>query len=344
MKRRKLLAVFGCICLIVMLAVMPVLIGDAQAARKIHLRLGTNPVGSIMYVFGSGISAVVGKYTSIEIENFPEGNLVALPMFSTKECDLAISAADELHAAYIGKGPYEMLTRGKGINLRLVQLGCRIPAGQVVAEDSGIKTYEDLKGKRVCLDFGVHYALSMGSRAALYGGGLTEDDVIVMKANSVPDAARMVIEGKADACYGAVGVPIFKELDVARGARHLGIEDTPEIYKKIHKIFHGYFPMKIKPGPVGVREPIVLNGRNFSLVARPDLSDKMVYEITKSLWEHDKELGPYHPRLKDWTKKRFVARTAPAPYHPGAIKFYKEVGVWTKEMENAQEELLAKKK
>jgi TRAP-type uncharacterized transport system substrate-binding protein len=80
------------------------------------------------------------------------------------------------------------------------------------------------------------------------------------------------------------------------------------------------------------------------VVARPDLSDESAYIFTKILWENDKELGPKHPRLKDWVKDHFANTRASAPYHPGAIKFYKEVGAWTPELEKHNNDLLALRK
>ena len=348
MKGKRFIGFFICVCLFWVLAAFPLGDGHARAEKLKTLRMGSNTVGSIMYVFAGGLSSVIEKYSDLKIEVLPHGNVITFPMFATKECDMVIAASDEMDAAFRGVAVYERITEGKGVELRMMMLGTRIPAGLLVPRDTGITTTKGLKGKRVCLDFGTHYALAMGSRAALIGGGLTLKDVIPVKANGVPEAMRKVLERKAEACYGAVGVPAFRELEAARGARHLGIENTPERWKEIHKIFHGYFPMHIKPKkpgkPVGVMEPIWLVGRNFSLVCRADLSEDIVYAITKALYEHDTELGPFHPRLRDWRKERFVGTTAPAPYHPGAIRLYKEKGLWTGEMVKHQEKLFENRK
>jgi len=69
----------------------------------------------------------------------------------------------------------------------------------------------------------------------------------------------------------------------------------------------------------------------------------VAYQIVKTLWEHDKELGAIHVRLKDWTNDRFVSSKATVPYHPGAVKFYQEMGVWTGDMAKLQQNLLAQK-
>jgi TRAP-type uncharacterized transport system substrate-binding protein len=102
--------------------------------------------------------------------------------------------------------------------------------------------------------------------------------------------------------------------------------------------------MNIKKGPLTVKEDIVMVGRHFTVSARPDLSDESAYIFTKLLWENDKELAPKHPQLRDWVKDNFASTKAGAPYHPGAIKFYKEAGVWTPELEKHNQKLLAMKK
>lgn len=335
--------VFGCICMVAVMLCWGQ--RPAQAAPEI-LRFATAPVGAIMYTFGAAMSEVVENHGGPRVEVLPEMALHGLAMFGTKECDLVMMANDDLYMAYRGKSIYKAITGGKGFNVRLLMLGTRIPAGQVVAGDSGIKNYNDLRGKRVVLTFGSSVALNLGAKAALYAGGLTEKDVKVMKSATVVSACRMVINRQADACYGSVGVPIFRQLASARGGvRELGIVNTPANWKKVHAIFPGYFPMLVKPSPghPSIHEPIYLVGRNFSVVARPGLSDHAAYMFTKILWEHYKELAPKNPMLKDWTKARFVSLNASAPYHPGAIKFYKEVGAWTPAMERYNNKLLAER-
>jgi TRAP transporter TAXI family solute receptor len=339
--------IMSMLCLFAMLTLLlgPGL--NPVAAETKSLRLAANAVGSIMYAFSGGISQVVEKHSGLKLELLPQGNVTAFPMFPSEECDLVMAAADEIDAAYFGKLIYGRITGGKGVDLKVLMLGTRIPAGLLVAGDSGIKSCPDLKGKKVTLDFGTHYALRMGSRAALYGCGLSEKDVTVVKATLIPDALRKVLEGKADACYGSIGVPVFRELEAARGARHIGIEDTPEHWKKIHGIYPGYFPMTIKPSKAAfsVKDaPITLVSRHFAIVSRSTLDDDTAYTFTKTLWEHDAELAPFHPRLKDWVKKHFASKRSPAPYHPGAIRFYKEVGAWTPELEAHNQKLLAAKK
>jgi len=76
------------------------------------------------------------------------------------------------------------------------------------------------------------------------------------------------------------------------------------------------------------------------LVARVDISEAAIYEITKALYEQNAELVK-RPGLMEWKTVRFVTQEPMLPYHEGAIRFYKEVGLWTNEMEEFNRARLA---
>ena len=315
----------------------------AQAAGNKRLVLGANAANTTQYVMAAAFSTVVAKYAPITLEALAQGNVVTLPMLSTGDCDMIVAAIDELDAAYFAKGVYGRISKDKGFETRMLMMGSPIAAGFIVPGDSGITRPEQLKGKRVVTDFGTHYALNTGARASLYTSGLTESDIIIMKANLIPEAARMVIEGKADACFGSLGVPAFREIAVARGgARHLPVQEDQAGWDKAHEMFGGYYPQVIQPSEANftILEPTLMVMKNFALVGAETLDDETAYTITKILWEHDAELAPFHPDLRTWTKDIFVGTVTPVPYHPGAIKFYKEVGAWTAEVQAHNDKLI----
>ena len=139
--------------------------------------MGTGVVGALNYVFGAAICDVVEKHAGLKIENLPQGNVQTLPLLASGEMDLVFLANDELGFAYEGKGIFGKQTKDKGYDIRLLMLGMRNAASTVVPRDLGIKNYQDLKGKKVVLDFGTQQALNLGARVSLIAGGLTEKDV-----------------------------------------------------------------------------------------------------------------------------------------------------------------------
>ena len=331
--------IFLACCLVGLMALSPL----ASASAAGNLRIGSAAVGSLLYVFSAAIAEVTAKHAGIKMEVLPQGEILTLPLMATQEVDLVMIANDAQGYAYEGKGIYERQTKGKGFDLRVLMLGMRNSASTVVTGDSGFKDYQALKGKRLVLDYGTQQALNLGSRASLIAGGLTEKDVIVLKASDIPEAVRLLMEGKADAVFGGIGVPVFRELSAAKNGI-LYLEAGDKHWDDVHKISKAYFPMTVKKGPPGILKDTVLVTRNFNLASRPDLPEDTAYQIVKAVWEHDTELGPHHPQLKDWVKERFVGEQTTAPYHPGAIKFYKEQGVWSDKMQARQDELLKMKK
>jgi len=140
-------------------------------------------------------------------------------------------------------------------------------------------------------------------------------------------------------------MPIIEELNAKKGARILPLDASAEAVKRVRNFFPGY-PVSVTPGPgrTGVEKEQHLWAYDIYLIAREDLSDAAAYQVAKALWENYNELGTIHALLKKWIHEKFVTTEALVPYHPGALRFYKEKGIWTSEMEKLQEELLAKKK
>ena len=91
----------------------------------------------------------------------------------------------------------------------------------------------------------------------------------------------------------------------------------------------------------GQNKDVNLLGMNVYFMTRPDVSDETVYKVTKALLENTKEFTTYHRLARLWTLKRTMRQVA-LPFHPGAIKYFKEKGVWTSAHEANQKKLLSR--
>jgi len=83
------------------------------------------------------------------------------------------------------------------------------------------------------------------------------------------------------------------------------------------------------------------NVDDIYLVGGKDLSNDAAYAVVKALWENNKDLAAAYSALAAWRPARMVSKSAFIPYHPGAIRFFKEKGVWDKNMDELQAKLLA---
>ncbi|MBM4331405.1 MAG: TAXI family TRAP transporter solute-binding subunit [Deltaproteobacteria bacterium] len=310
------------------------------------LNIGTHPVGSFGNIMGTATATLLGKYTPMKATvKAMAGPAAWYPLVLTQEVDLGVANNWDSEKGYLGESVYEKLSRGKGFPVCLMTVGIAYAGGLVVAADSGITKYSDLKGKRVAGNIPTP-SLQLQTEAYVANGGVSWAEVKPVPVSSVAEGVKAVIEGRADASATiTIGMPVIDELHAKRGARILPFDTSAEAVKRTREKFPGY-PLKVTPGPgrTGVEKEMFLWGYDIYLVGRQDLPDEAAYLIVKALWENHKELGPVHVLLKDWVPERFVSKEALVPYHPGAIKFYKEKGVWTDEMAKLQEALLAKKK
>lgn len=319
---------------------------ESKGALPRTLTLATHPSGTFANTLGTAGAIVISKHLPIQVKVMPTmGPKEWAPMVASGEVHIGVISQLDAQRGRLGEGEFKLSTAGKGAPTTLLCCSIGTQGGVVVAETSGIKKGSDLKGKRIAMDYVGSEALRLQGRAFVANWGLDwERDVKMTSATELVDAARQVIEGRADACGAGLGASYVVEIDASRGARFLSFDPSPEAVKRLNE-FHPGIVVLVEPGPgrVGIKEPTYMHSADYYLAISEKLSDDVVYSIVKALWENDLELGKVHARLVAWKKEIFVTKTASIPYHPGAVKFYKEKGVWGAEMDKVQSQLLAKK-
>jgi len=310
------------------------------------LNLATMPPGMIVNAQGVGIADICTKYTPITIKVSTATNEMAwVPMTATKEIDLGVASSLPIRQAYLGSFVFEGIAKKAGVKsfpLRLVGGGSPLLVNFMVRGDDPAQKISDLNGRRV-VSFreGTHFDLY--TKARLANGGLTLKDVKQIPAPNPIESARAVMEGRADAGDVALGAPIVAEAAAKVKARFLPLDTSPAAIKRLKKFVEVAYVAEV-PGGIfaGVPEPQYLMHMDTVFVARDDISEDAIYEITKAIWEHNAELLK-KPGLMAWNTDKFLTTEPGIPYHEGAIKFYKEIGVWTERMDKFQKTVLAEK-
>jgi hypothetical protein len=323
------------------------LIGSAAAQEQLPrvVAIATNPIGSFFHATGVAAAKVITEHTKMKAVVKPmSGSVAWYPYMERGEMELGVLNMWDAEKGYLGESMYEKLSARKGFSIRLISATIPNSIGFIVGKDSKIRSMADLKGKRVAGNYPTP-SIQLQTEACLANANLTLKDVTSIPANSPPDGVRLVMDGRADASAVALGTPVIDELNAKKGALYLPFDSSKESADRMKKIYPGYM-MQVKPGPgnTGVEKEQSLWTYDIYLIAHEKLSDDAVYTITKALWENTKDFPGVHKLLSNWTTDRFVTKNALVPYHTGAIKFYKEKGVWNKEMDALQKELLAKKK
>jgi len=301
-------------------------------------------LGSKSYGLVAGFAKIGSAYLPTEIKAVPTaGPAEWVPMAYNDEVDMAWVNAFDGMEAYYGVGFFE----GKPSNNMMVLLrGGSMRVGVLTRKDANIKQWSDLKGKKFCL-YSAGRAFTIMSLGFLNQAGLSRDDVKVVTVPGPAGGVKALIEGRADAVGTAeVTMGAIAELEAGRGGVYLSFDPSKETAEKIHEFFPVGKSVLVEPGP-GVRGlggPTYLWTFDWYILASKNLSDDIVYQLAKTYWEHDSELWPIHAGLRESKKETFVVDDASLPYHPGAIKLYKERSAWTAGAQEQQEKLLSKQK
>ena len=335
------------IFVILLFGITCVLVDGRGVSAQTTVKIGTHPVGSSFNVIGSAVGKMIQKHTPLDAKVIPLSGLTSwLPMMPTGEIDLGIATSADSYYAYFGDEDFKDISKGKGFPLRLVLTGLYYNFGQVTKKTSGIKTHKDIRGKKMAIPMQVMAARKIGE-AALANAGLTLDDVKVVPVAGIGAMVKAVMSGKADVtATGSVGMPLVAEMAASpHGALYLSLDTSPEAKARALKVLPFMTFDLIKGGKFpGIAVDTWTQRIEVYVVARPDLPDDVVYTIIKGMWNNHSDIVPIHPRFKGWRRENYASSSLAIPYHPSSIRFLKEKGLWTPELQKRQEELLAKQR
>src|SRR5688572_6296959 len=195
---------------------------------------------------------------------------------------------------------------------------------QVVAsQDSGIKTIADLKGKRLSVG-APRSGTELNARAILGAAGIKYEDLGKTEYLPFAESVELMKNRQLDATLQSAGLGVASIRDLASSIDIVVVEVPESLIQKIGA------PFQSAPIPAGtykgqdaaVNTAIVPN----YLVTRSDLSDDLVYQMTKQLFENLPAMVAAHSAAKQINIER-AAKGSPVPLHPGAAKYYKEKNV-----------------
>ena len=315
------------------------------------LRFATFSPGTTLYATSSGFAKIASEKTPMTLIVIPTtGTFAILPMLSKLgTADLAITGMEQIWQIYTGKNAPEPVPKGftseplfpgPTKNIRILVACAPINGGMLVRKDSGMRELGDLKGKTIAWGWS-GFPNNIGiTLANLFNGGLTLDDVKTMPVTEVVAAVRAVQEKRIDSTTCAVGMGAIAEADTLVGVRFLRGSMDPERIKAGQRATVGCYTIIVKAGPPGVPEDTPIWGLPLAILVSTNMADQVAYKLVETWWNHYGDYSPIHPLLKAWTPEAFVNKQITAPYHNGSIRFFKEKGVWSPEMERVQNQLL----
>jgi len=252
------------------------------------------------------------------------GDNVIVPMVGRAEAEIGITNIME---------PQDGLQRGFR-DLRLITAVHALRTPFFVRKDSGLRTIADLKGKRVSLGYSAMRNLDSVARAMLATAGLTEADVKPVLVPNVIRSADDFLAGAADMFFFAFGAPKVREVDVTVGGiRVLEIDDKG--MPAARRIMPYGYLTDVAPGPIftGVEKPMKVYSFDNVLITSAKVPDDVIYKILDTMEKNRADLVAVQPVLREFSAAFGYKQYSGVPYHPGALKYFREKGLQPRSLE-----------
>ncbi len=302
------------------------LAGAAQAQQP--LGIGTSGQGAATYSIGSTIAKVASEKGDQQVLVQPHGGTGAVvPLVNTGRLDLGLANILEVTNAVKGRGPFKDRTHE---NLKVVGVMYPFRVGFFVRDDSDIKGIADLKGKRIGSEYTSQRIIGILVKAMLANAGLTMDDMQAVPVENIVRQADDFAAGKLDVAFFALGSGKVNQVDAAVGGiRFISIDPSDEAVARMKKVVPPSYAQltPTSTGFTGIDSDVSLMAYDYLLYAGAHVPDDQIYALTRTIAENKEALQSSFRPFVGLDKAR-MGRKIGLDYHPGAVKYYKEAGVW----------------
>ena len=298
----------------------------AQAEER-FITIGTGGQTGVYFVVGQSICRLVNRGTAEHnlkcTAPSTGGSIANINAIMAGDMDMGVAQSDWQYHAYNGTSEYEGNQFDK---MRAVFSVHGEPFTVIARADSGIETFEDLKGKRVNIG-----NPGSGQRATMEvvmnALGWTLDDFALASELKPAEQSAALGDNKVDAIIYTVGHPngSIQEATTTVDARIIPVTG-PEIDALIAE--NPYYAAATIPGGMytGTDEDVSTFGVKATFVTSADVPDDVVYEVVKAVFDNFDRFKGLHPAFADLTEEEMISAGLSAPLHPGAEKYYKERG------------------
>ena len=301
-------------------------IGPATAGPTVRLSIATGTTGGVYFPLGGGLASLMSRHipgVAATAEVTP-ASVDNIRLLGAKRADLAMVLADTAVDGLKGEEAF----KGNPVPIRTLSPLYNNFNHLVTVEGTGINTVADLKGKRVSLG-PPGSGTEVTALRILEAAGINPDRDIRKERLSPAASADAIKDKKIDAFFWSGGLPTAAVLDLAvsPGVRiRLVPLDTvlPAMQRKWGNL---YFRSVIqKEYYIGLPADLPTVGVANLLISHKDFDAELAYQITKLLFERRPELALVHKEAANITLTGAAGRS-PLPFHPGAVRYFKERNV-----------------
>lgn len=320
---KKLTTAFATLSLAIALST-----GTAQA-NSTFVTIGTGGITGVYYPTGGAIAKMVNKnkneYGIRATVESTGGSVFNINAIMAGDLAFGVVQSDIQYQAWTGiaewkdKGPQTDLRSVFSIHPEAVTL--------VAVYDSGIKHITDLKGKRVNIG-NQGSGQRQNSIDALTAVGIDYEKDFKAESFKASEAAGLLQDNRIDAFFYTVGHPSGSIKEATSGIHKVVIADitgVEELLIKSPYYTRTTIPIKLYPGAKNEAD-VETFGVMATLITSAKVPDDVVYAITKVVFDNFEAFKQLHPAYASLSKESMLTGLS-APIHPGAMKYFKEVGL-----------------
>ena len=298
-------------------------------AKTTFVTIGTGGITGVYYPTGGAIAKIVNakkdKYDIRATVESTGASVFNINAIMAGDLEFGIAQADRQYQAYNGLSEWEGKPQK---DLRAVFALAPEAVTFVAAEDSGIKSLKDAKGKVVNIG-----NPGSGNRQnaidVFEAAGINIEKDLKAESIKAADAPRMLQDGRIDGFFYTVGHPNGNIKEATAGKRKtriVSITDIEPLVKKFPYYSLTNIDMAQYPEATNANEKVTTVGMLATFVTSAKVPDDVVYAITKEVFENLDKFKKLHPALEGLTRETMLEGLT-APIHPGALKYYKEAGL-----------------
>jgi uncharacterized protein len=300
------------------------LVATFAFGQQQFINILTGGTSGVYYPLGVGLSQVYGKAipsAKVSVQS-TKASAENLNLLQAGRGEIAFTLGDALSDAWNGneeagfKTPLKKLRTVAGIYPNYIQI--------VAAADSGIRTMADLKGKRISVG-APKSGTELNARAILKAAGLTYKDFAKVEYLPFGESVELIKNRQLDVTLQSAGLGVSSLRDLATALKIVVVAVPADVVKKVGDPAYQNAVIPAKTYEGQDKDVATAAIQNF-LVTHEGVPDDVVYRMTKALFDNVDQLVASHTAAKEIKRENAIS-SLPVPLHPGATKYYKEIGL-----------------
>lgn len=302
--------------------------GGEMPAGKLRMVIGTGGTGGVFFPYGGGLARILTERMPDAEATAEEtgGSVDNFKLVGGGEADIGMSTVDSAYDALLGQGAYQDTGPLPGCAIAVLYDSF---VHVVALESSGINTVEDMRGKRVSVGSAGSSTEGAADRI-LAAAGLDPQADITRDNLSVAESVAAMKDQKIDAFFWIGGLPTSAVTDLV-ATPNLAVKFVPAA-QYVDSIVAQYGPVyrafDLPPGTYsGFDESIPGIGIGNILFVNAAMPEEQVHQILTTIFDNLEEVKEIHPEAQKLSLETATVGSS-IPFHPGAVRFYTERGVW----------------